>query len=111
MMTWALMATVYCLPAWVVGFYADRRVSLRESWRLAGAALMPGALLLTTAIFFYGLGALDLVHLVVAGAAHFLIGWVYVIVSPLYLPKHTAAVGRANPFVAAGSGAEVKRDA
>jgi hypothetical protein len=47
----------------------------------------------------------------VAGAAHFLIGWVYVIVSPLYLPKHTAVVGRANPFVAAGSGAEVKRDA
>jgi len=35
------------------------------SWRLAGAALMPGALFLCAAILLYGLGALDLVRLAV----------------------------------------------
>ncbi len=111
MMSWAILATVYCLPAWLVGFYADREVSVRGSWRLAGAALMPGALLLTAAIFFYGLGVLDPVHLVVAGAAHLLMGWIYVIVSPLYLPRHTAAGGQTNPFVAVRNEAGMKRDA
>ena len=47
MVSWACLATVYFLPAWLVGFFANRDLSLRGSWRLAGAALMPGALLMT----------------------------------------------------------------
>ena len=98
MMAWGLLATAYCLPVWLIGFYADRTVDLPGSWRLAGATLMPGALFLSAAIFFYGLALLDLIHLIVAGALHLLLGWIYVVVSPFYLPKHAKAGGPANPF-------------
>lgn len=97
-MVWALLAGVYCLPVWLVAFYADREVTLGGSWRLASAALLPGALFLTAAIFFYGLGVLDVIHLVVAGGAHLLLGWVYVLVSPFCLPRRAAAEAVANPF-------------
>jgi hypothetical protein len=99
MVSWAFLATLYWLPVWLVGFFADRECSLAGSWRLAGAALMPGALLVCGAIFLYGLGTLDLVRLAAAGAAHWVIGWVYLIVSPMCLPRYTkATAARANPF-------------
>jgi hypothetical protein len=105
MLTWALLATIYCLPVWLVGFFANRDLSLRGSWRLAGAALLPGALLLTAAVFLYGSGALDLIRLAVAGAAHLVIGCIYLIVSPLRSPSHPAAVAlKENPFVAPAKG-------
>ena len=100
MLGWALLATLYALPVWLVGFFANRDLTWPGSWRLAGAALMPGALLLTAAIFFYGLGALDPVRLIVAAALHVVVGWGYVLASPLCLPRHPAVpAAPANPFV------------
>jgi hypothetical protein len=98
MLSWACLATVHFLPVWLVGFFANRDLSLRGSWCLAGAALMPGALLLCAAIFLYGWGALDLVRLAVAAAVHVVMGWVYLFASPFWLPRHPAAVMKANPF-------------
>ena len=98
LLNWACLATVYCLPAWLVGFFANRDLSLRGSWCLAGAALMPGTMFLCAAIFLYGWGTLDLVQLAVAGATHVVMGWVYLFVSPFWLPRHPAAVVKANPF-------------
>jgi len=96
--SWACLATVYCLPAWLIGFFANRDCSLGGSWRLAGAALMPGALLMCAAIVMYGWSALDLVRLAVAGAMHLVVGWIYLVVSPLCLPRHQATTAQANPF-------------
>ena len=105
MLAWALLATIYCLPVWLVGFFANRDLSLRGSWCLAGAALLPGALLLTAAVFLYGSGAFDLIRLAVAGAAHLVIGWVYLIASPLRAPPHPAAAAvKENPFVTPARG-------
>jgi hypothetical protein len=98
MVSWACLATVYFLPAWLVAFFANRDLSLRGSWRLAGAALMPGALLMCAAIVLYGWGVLDPVRLAVAGAVHLVIGWAYLFLSPFWLPRHPAAVAKANPF-------------
>jgi len=99
MASWVCLGMVYCLPVWLVGLFANRDLSLRGSWRLAGAALMPGALFLCVGIVLYGLGALDLVRLGVAGAVHWVIGWVYLFLGPLSLPRHpAAAAAKANPF-------------
>jgi hypothetical protein len=99
MLSWGVLATLYCLPAWLAGFMANRALTLGGSWRLAGAALMPGALLMTAAILAYGLGALDLIQLAVAAAVHIVLGWVYLIAGLLSLPRHAAApTGPANPF-------------
>jgi hypothetical protein len=98
MLSWASLATVYFLVAWLVGFFANRDLSLPGSWRLAGAALMPGALLLSAAIVLYGWGALDLVRLAISAAVHLVMGWVYLFVSPLSLPRRQAAAAKENPF-------------
>lgn len=101
MTSWAVLATLYFLPVWLAGFFANRKLDFRASWKLAGAALMPGALLLTAAIFLYGSRALDLVQLAAAFAAHFVIGWIYLFAAPLFAPKLEAvAVAKENPFVA-----------
>jgi len=96
MLSWIVLATLYCLPAWLAGFMANRELTLGGSWRLAGAALMPGALLLTAAILAYGLGALDLIQLAAAGAGHIVVGWLCLLANLLSLPRRPK---HANPFV------------
>jgi hypothetical protein len=103
---WAMLATVYSLPVWLIGFFANRNLNWSGSWRLAGAALMPGAMFLTAAVFGYSVGLLDLVQLAAAAGLHLLLGWVYLVVSPLALPRHPgAAAANKNPFVRVASGA------
>jgi len=34
---WAILATLYAGPAWLVGFFANRNLNLGASWRLSGA--------------------------------------------------------------------------
>jgi hypothetical protein len=112
MLVWAVLATLYALPVWLLGFFANRELSLGGSWCLAGAALMPGGLLMTTGIFLYGCDAFGLVELAVVLALHFVIGWFYLIVSPLRLPPHPAVSGvKENPFRAPADGeAQTGRD-
>jgi hypothetical protein len=98
MLSWAILAAVYFLPAWLIFFFADRDLNFRQSWRLAGAALMPGALLLTAAIALYALGALDLIQMSFAFGAHLVLGWIYLFVSPLFLTRMSPSEKR-NPFV------------
>ena len=101
MLVWATLATVYALPVWLLGFFANRQLTLPGSWRLSGAALLPGALVFSAAIVLYGVGAFGLIELAAAAAAHVLVGWIYLISSPLRLPVHPAvAAAKANPFSA-----------
>jgi hypothetical protein len=99
MANWAALATIYFLPTWLVGFFANRKINFRAAWKLAGAALMPGALFLVAAILFYGWRWLDLVQLTAAYVAHFVIGFIYVIVAPLFAPKLKLEPSlKKNPF-------------
>jgi hypothetical protein len=95
---WALLAALYSLPTWILGFFADRGLSLPECWRLSGAALMPGCLFLTVAILVYGLGFLDLVQLGFAMAVHLIIGWLATLLGTLAFPKNSASQETENPF-------------
>lgn len=99
LMGWTALATIYFGVVWLVGFFANRDLSLRSSWRLAGAALLPGALLLSVAVLFYGFGFLDLMQLSFAAVAHFVLGWIYIFASPFFAPK-LSATGTKNPFAA-----------
>ncbi len=98
MLSWAVLATVYFFPVWLICFFADRDLNFRKCWRLAGAALMPGALLLTAAIAFYGLGALDLIQMSFALGAHLVLGWIYLFISPLFLQR-VSPTEKQNPFL------------
>jgi hypothetical protein len=98
LLSWWILATIYFLPIWLLGFFTNRDLDFRASWKLSGAALMPGALLMAAGIFLYGFGALDLVQLGFIFSAHFVLGWIYLFVSLLFLPRISEAKPKANPF-------------
>jgi hypothetical protein len=93
-----VLATVYFLPAWLIGYFANRDLNFRGSWKLAGAALMPGALLLTAAIVLFALAALDWVQFCFLFGAHVALGWVYLFLSQLFLPRIDSRPSPSNPF-------------
>jgi hypothetical protein len=98
LLSWSLLATIYFLPLWLLGFFANRDLNFRQSWRLAGAALMPGAILMVAAVFLYGTGCLNLVSFGFIFGAHFVIGWIYLFVSLLFVPRVPVQTRRGNPF-------------
>jgi len=95
---WSVLATLYAVPVWLIAFFANRDLKFAECWRLAGAALMPAALVMVVSISLYGLGALDLVALAFVGGGHVVVGWIYLFVSPAFLPPAGDASGIKNPF-------------
>ncbi len=101
--SWVGLAFLYALPVWLLGFFLNRELSWAGSWKLSGAALLPGALLMLAGISFYDLGAADLVGMLFLFGAHLVVGWVYLGVSVFAVPRVSAAVGgRKNPFRSEG---------
>jgi len=108
---WYALATVYAIPVWLVAFFTNRDLKLPECCRLAGAALLPGALLMVVGILLYDRGLLhvpsgprnDLVVLGFVAVGHIVVGWIYIIISPLFLAKNPeAGRKRGNPFALSG---------
>lgn len=96
---WLVLATLYAPAVWLLAFFANRHLGLIAGWKLAGAALMPGALFMTLTLAAYGFGVFDLVQLGMGFAFHLVIGWIYLAVSPALLPRDPAAVKmEKNPF-------------
>lgn len=99
LLTWFLLATLYTVPVWLLGFFANRALTLQGSWQLSCGALMAGGIFLTTAILFYSFAILDLVQLTIAWPIHILIGWFYAIAGLFSLPRHPQAPPlKGNPF-------------
>jgi hypothetical protein len=92
------LAAIYMVPAKFIAWYADRNLSWSQAGRLCFAAMAPGGLVMTFAVFLYGWRAIDLVQLSFFWLAHLVMGWVYVAgavwVSPRLFPR---APGK-NPF-------------
>lgn len=98
LLSWAALATLYFLPVWLLGFYTNRDLNFRRSWRLAGAALMPGTLLMAAGVLLYDIGLLNLVSFCFVFAAHLVLGWVYLFLSLLFLPRTSETPRKGNPF-------------
>ena len=99
---WSLLATLCAGPVWLLAFFANRELTLRGSWKLAGAALMPGALFVAAGVLLYDSGVVDLVGLAFVVGAHLVLDGVYLIASPFFLPRLAATeAARKNPFSAA----------
>jgi len=101
MISWAVLGLIYLGPGWLLTFFANRDACLAGLWRLAQAALLPGAVFLAISIVLYGLGALDLLLLGLAAGLHLLIGWIYFVWAILCLPlRKEVQASNANPFAA-----------
>jgi hypothetical protein len=94
---WGALAFLYAWPVKLIGFYADREMSLLGAWRLSAAALLPGALFFTLAIVAYTFQQLHLLQLLSAAVLHLVIGWIYLLVSPFFVPAPVRK-DRRNPF-------------
>lgn len=101
--SWSALAALYAVPVRVLAWFASRTVSFGKCWRVAAAALLPGAVWLGGAVFLYAVEQLPLVGLGVAFGLHFVVGWVYVLGAPFGLPRQEDDVlaGGANPFTPA----------
>ena len=97
LLVWAALATIYFLPVRLVCFFTNRDVGMAASWKMAGAALLPGALVLTLFVLAYDFGFCDLVQLGFAFGMHLVTGWIYLFVSPLFLNR-AEAPAKTNPF-------------
>jgi hypothetical protein len=96
---WTVLATIYCVPVWIVAVFANRQLTIAQSWKLAAAALMPGAVAMTGATLLYGVGWLNIVRFMICFGLHFLVGWIYIILCPFLLPRDlTTSAARKNPF-------------
>jgi hypothetical protein len=96
--TWWVLAAIYFLPAWLLGFFTNRDLSPSASLKLSCAALLPGALLMTAAIILYALDFLDLITFCFVFVAHFVLHWLYLVCALLFLPRLSGARQKANPF-------------
>ncbi len=101
LLSWAALATLYFGPVGLLGYICNRQLNASASWKLCGAALLPGALLMAVAISFYVLGVMDLVQMSFIYAAHLIVGWVYLFLGVWFLPAQAQRPkGKENPFAA-----------
>lgn len=97
--SWLALAVPYAIAVRVLTFYLDRAVTLWGAWKLAAAALLPAAFVMTAAIGLYALQRLPLAGLLLMMPLHLVVGWIYIFVTPAWLPKisEVRAAGK-NPF-------------
>jgi hypothetical protein len=101
LLTWAALAAVYMWPVKFIAYYADREVSWGGAWRMSGAAVLPGALVMIGGIFLYGWQWIDLIRLGFIVALHLVVGWTYIAAAPLQAPRIAVAAKGQNPFAPA----------
>ena len=97
---WTLLASLFFPIPMLVARYSDRALPLRSSWKLSGAALMPGALLATAGLAVYGAGWISLTAWLVVAVLHLMVGWLYLVLAPLSLPRRETLEKALNPFTA-----------
>ncbi len=96
--SWWLLALLYVPLVKFIAFFADRAVTWSGAWRVAAAALLPGACLVALALLLYGSGVIPLFQFGLLYVLHIVAGLVFVITSPFFLPKIFTAPGVKNPF-------------
>ncbi|HXI71334.1 MAG TPA: hypothetical protein VNN22_13340 [Verrucomicrobiae bacterium] len=62
--------------------------------------MLSGALLMAAGILLYNFGWVDLLQFGFIFGAYFVLGWIYLFVSVLFVPGIPAALPKGNPFVA-----------
>ena len=98
---WWSLALLYLPLVKVIAFFADRVVTWGGAWRLAAAGLLPGACLVAVALVLHGFGAVDLFRFGLLYVLHGVVGFIFVVTSPFFLPKLVPVVKIKNPFTSA----------
>jgi hypothetical protein len=100
LLAWAVLASIYMAPAKFIAWFADRHLPWGGAWRLASAALLPGAMVLTGATILYGWSVIDLVGLSFFVAFHVILGWIYLVGGSCKVTRLFPVDSKRNPFTA-----------
>jgi hypothetical protein len=100
LLVWAVLAVIYMAPAKFIAWVADRFLTWGGAWRLASAALLPGAVVMAVAIMLYAWSAIDLVGLSFFIAIHMMIGWIYLVGGSCKATRLLPDESKRNPFAA-----------
>jgi hypothetical protein len=97
---WAALAAIYMAPAKFIAWFSDRYLTWAGAWRLASAALLPGAAALAGAILLYGWSVMDLVGLSSFVALQMITGWIYLMGGACKVTRPFPGDSKRNPFAA-----------
>jgi hypothetical protein len=85
--SWSLLAIPYAVLARIIGALFRRDLNFRSAWKLSVAAQLPGSILMTFAIALYAGGQVTILFIVVMLVAHFIPTALYLLISPVLVPK------------------------
>jgi hypothetical protein len=109
--SWWIVALLATPIIKLIVFFTDRQLTWGGSWRMANAALLLGALLVSVGVFLYGVEAIDVFRLALFYVLHLVCDVVMIVLSPFFLPKLTAAERAKNPFATTPDDPEPKASA
>lgn len=95
---WWLLASIYWLPAWLLGLFANRDLPPGSAWKLAAAAQLPGLLVFAFALVSYRFGWINLLRLGYGFGLSLGLAWFYLALAPLLTPRAPDRPARENPF-------------
>jgi hypothetical protein len=98
LVSWWVLGCVAAVPVGFVVSWTNRAADRGKIWRLGAAALVPGALLMTGAILLYGLGRVSLIVFLALWVLHLVLGGIYLLVAPFWLPRRARSARPSNPF-------------
>ena len=84
LIAWSALGLLYAFP---VKVFSVNRVDWVGARKIAVAAQLPGALVMTVGIVLYSLKQIDLVALLTVWGVHLVVPWVYLMCSPVLAPK------------------------
>jgi hypothetical protein len=97
LITWAVLSTLYSLVLLLVSPLLGCWVRWGTAWRLAGASLLPGAMLMCGAVILYATRQLNWIGLLLAFPIHLVVGWIYCSGGLTRIAPSRSAI-TANPF-------------
>jgi hypothetical protein len=100
LVTWMCLSVLYVIPVFLTGFFMNRALGILGSLKVAGAAQMPGAVLLILGVIGYKTGLVDVLRFGAVFVAHFLITWIYLFMVPAFAPVLSGVGPANNPFKA-----------
>lgn len=98
LLSWGLFGIAYAIVVRFLAAAFGRALTFLGAWKLSVAAQLPGSVLMAFALALYSSGQISVLFVVVMFAAHFLTTALYLLVSPLFLPKVEPTSAEKNPF-------------
>ena len=98
LLSWAALAVLYAIPVLTLGKLASRDLNPWRAWKMCVAAQLPGSLIISFGLALYSTGQISVVFVFAMYIAHFAATFLYLLLSPFFVPKAETNPLTDNPF-------------